>query len=259
MGDNEQHGYLPAVNFGRSPRTERLLHPSAYVADVRLVRRSTAMEDAELGRLLEEKCHIRRTAAAARQRLPDKDHRSDIILARAAALPQYKQAVWVMFYVDHAAEVRTRPLISQALSEGKQVVVPYCHGNNLDTFLLADLSELQPGMLGILEPAEELRHLAERRVPPESLQVIFVPGVAFDRRGGRIGHGKGYYDRFLAGLPSRVLRLGLAFQCQVVAAVPMLPWDAPVDAVITEEAIYWAARQETRNGSGDGSAQRSDT
>ena len=197
------------------------------------------MEEAEVRRLIKLKAEVRRTAAAARRQLPDKDRRSSQILARAAQLPRYNQAAWVMFYVDHGSEVRTRPLISKALAEGKQVVVPYCQGVNLHTFLLQDLEELQPGTLGILEPATQLRHLSQRHVPPEKLQVVFVPGVAFDRRGGRVGHGRGYYDRFLPQLPANVLRLGLAYECQVFESVPMLPWDVAVDAVITEQAIYW--------------------
>jgi len=195
--------------------------------------------EGEIRRLIELKAEFRRAAAAARRQLADKDQHSSEILARAAQLPQYKHATWVMFYVDYGPEVLTRPLISEALAEGKQVVVPYCQGMDLHIFLLQDLAELQPGTLGILEPARQLRHLSQRHVPPEKLQVVFVPGVAFDRHGGRIGNGKGYYDRFLPKLPATALRLGLAYECQVFESVPMLPWDVAVDAVITEQAIYW--------------------
>jgi len=103
---------------------------------------------------------------------------------------------------------------------------------------LEDLSELAAGTLGIPEPRHELRSLPERRIAPGELDLVMVPGLAFDRRGGRVGHGKGYYDRLLARVRPDALLAGVAFECQVFPQVPMLDYDVLMDRVITERTVY---------------------
>ena len=146
-----------------------------------------------------------------------------------------------MLYVDFASEVRTRPLLPPMWAAGKQVVVPYCVGDSLALFRLESLAELAPGTLGILEPAAALRGRADRAFDPAQLDLVVVPGVAFDRRGGRLGHGKGYYDRFLRLVSPRAALVGLAFECQLFPEIPMLQHDVYLHKVITEAAVY--ARQ----------------
>src|SRR6188768_434018 len=111
----------------------------------------------------------------------------------------YTAAKTVMWYVDAGSEVRTRHTLPEALTHGKRVVVPWCvvETNQLELFLLDDMSELVDGAYKILEPKDELRRLPNKVVRPEELDLVMVPGTAFDPRGGRMGQGKGYYDRLL--------------------------------------------------------------
>jgi 5-formyltetrahydrofolate cyclo-ligase len=100
------------------------------------------------------------------------------------------------------------------------------------------MEELAPGMLGILEPPEDLRRRPEKRIDAERLDLVMVPGAAFDARGGRIGRGKGYYDRLLRRTRPDALRVGVAFQCQIFPGVPMQEHDVFMDKVITEDTVY---------------------
>lgn len=181
---------------------------------------------------------VRARADANRRRQQDKDRLSRVICAKLAALPQYAAAGTVMFYVDVRDEVRTRHFFPQVRQQGKRIVVPYCVGDRLGLFLLESIDELAAGTFGILEPKSELRQRRDRAVEPEAIDLIVVPGVAFDRRGGRLGHGRGYYDRLLERVRPDTALVALAFACQLFAEVPLEPHDVTMDVVITEEAIY---------------------
>ncbi len=154
------------------------------------------------------------------------------------ALPELGRARTVMVYVDVPGEVRTQAYLASVQRRGKQVVVPYCDRDELGLFVLASPSELSPGTLGILEPKRELRGLPARHVEASQLDLLIVPGVAFDRRGARLGRGKGYYDRLLSQVRPDASLVGVAFECQLVAELPMLSHDVFMDKVITETAIY---------------------
>lgn len=92
---------------------------------------------------------------------------------------------------------------------------------------------LAPGAFGILEPSESYRNRPEFQVRPEEIDLILVPGLAFDPQGGRLGKGKGFYDRFFGSVPSRACLVGIAFDWQVVDAIPMESHDRRVDYVLT--------------------------
>src|SRR5262245_41539440 len=142
----------------------------------------------------------------------------------------------VKWYVDAASEVRTRHTLPKALTHGKRVVVPWCvvETNELELFLLEDMSELVEGAYKILEPKEELRLLPAKRVKPEELDLVMVPGTAFDIRGGRMGQGKGYYDRLLSGARPDAPLVALAFDCQIFDEIPVTAHDVFMDMVLTE-------------------------
>ena len=128
-------------------------------------------------------------------------------------------------------EVDTLGLIRTALAEGKRVCVPVIDQKDAGLGLaeIDSLDNLQPGYFGILEPCCSVRQ------PYDSLpwDLAVVPGIAFDRRGHRIGFGKGYYDRLLAANSSP--RVGLAFGFQVIEPFATLPHDVPMDLIITEK------------------------
>jgi 5-formyltetrahydrofolate cyclo-ligase len=184
------------------------------------------------------KQQIRTRAETHRRAKPDKDEASEIICTRLAALPEYLAAETVMGYVHFRSEVRTRGFLAAALLAGKRIVVPYCDEDRLGLFLLKSMDELAPSPWGIPEPKPALRSLADRRVDASALDLVVVPGVAFDRRGGRLGHGKGYYDKLLVRVRPEAPLVALAFECQLAHEVPALPHDVPMDKVITEKAVY---------------------
>ena len=181
---------------------------------------------------------IRKIVAERKQAISDTREMSQAVTNRFTLLPELETSSVIMTYVDFGKEVRTVSLISTMLNQGKQVVVPYCEDGEIQLFLLKNLSELAPGYFGILEPKIELRRLSEHRVRREELQLIIVPGVAFDMNGGRIGRGKGFYDRFLKKVPRDAVSIGLAFDFQIFDAVPMSENDQYMDIVVSENNIF---------------------
>jgi 5-formyltetrahydrofolate cyclo-ligase len=182
------------------------------------------------------KAAIREQARKNRVAQKDKDAVSRVICAKFMALPAYKAARTVMWYVDAGSEVRTRHTLPEALGHGKRVVVPWCvvETNTLELFLLEDMTELVEGAYKILEPKPELRHLPNKVVKPEELDLVMVPGTAFDLRGGRMGQGKGYYDRLLSTARSNAPLVGMAFDCQIFDEIPVAAHDVFMDVVLTE-------------------------
>lgn len=189
--------------------------------------------------LSELKAQMRETAHARRKDQPDKDPLSRQIMATFFALPQYAAAKTVMLYLDVRSEVRTRHDLPAALASGKKIVVPWCnHAGELELFHLENLDELAVGMYKILEPKAELRNMPAKQVDVQELDLIMVPGVAFDRQGGRMGHGKGYYDKLLEHARRDTPLVALAFECQLFPEIPVQPHDVFMDMVITESAVY---------------------
>lgn len=157
---------------------------------------------------------------------------SQKLAGRLRRLPEYKKARWVLFYLALSDEVETRPMIERALGDGKRVAVPI----TLTTSRILKIVEitglktgLNIGPHGIEQPARMRRG---RRVDLKKLDLIVVPGVAFDAQGRRLGRGGGYFDRLLARLSPDVPRVGLAFRCQRVKRLPSEPHDLPVHRVL---------------------------
>jgi len=154
------------------------------------------------------------------------------------ALPQFAHARTVMIYLDFGSEVRTREYVPELWRMGKKVVVPYCMAHELRLFHLQNMDELTPGTWQILEPKPEWRTRSDQHVEAAELDLILVPGAAFDRNGDRLGLGKGYYDRFLRHVRADAVKIALAFECQLADEIPVLPHDVRMDMVITENAVY---------------------
>ncbi|WP_020470666.1 5-formyltetrahydrofolate cyclo-ligase [Zavarzinella formosa] len=188
---------------------------------------------AELKKKLREQAHANRNAQT------NKDELSANICAKFMALPAYTAAKTVMFYIDVRSEVRTRQSLPDALAYGKKIIVPWCNeAGELELFHLENMDELAVGMYKILEPKPELRGLPEKQCKPEDLDLVMVPGVAFDRHGARMGHGKGYYDKLLQHSRPDTPLVALAFECQLFPEIPMAPHDIHMDKIITEMAVY---------------------
>ena len=184
------------------------------------------------------KDEIRRIVAERKQTIDDTREPSRQVIAQLMLLPEMKTCSTIMTYVDFGKEVRTVPLISELFNLRKHVVVPFCHNGEIHLFRLKNLKELAPGYFGILEPKIELRQLSDRQAMPNELNLIFVPGMAFDPNGGRLGRGKGFYDRFLKKNSENTLKIGLAFDWQLFDAIPMFENDQYVDIVVTESKLF---------------------
>ena len=140
-------------------------------------------------------------------------------------------------YVSFRSEVATFNLINDLLKAGKNVTVPITRTETkrLDAIRIENLEEdLVPGYCNIPEPPESL--CRTNKVDPSEIEVIILPGSVFDERGGRFGYGGGFYDRFVSAIP-KSLRVGLAFELQIVERAPLQPHDELLDLIITEKRI----------------------
>lgn len=194
---------------------------------------------------------FRQQALERRRQQSDPERLSHRVWETLWAREEYRRAGVVMSYVGVRQELRTRPFLPQIGQDGKTLVVPYCIEDRLGLFRLESLEELAQGYFGLWEPRPELRGDPERQVAPTALDLILVPGVAFDPQGGRLGHGRGYYDRLLAQVRPDAVLVGLAFECQIVPAVPCQTHDVAMDLVLTERTVY---RGRGRGGRASGGA-----
>ena len=196
------------------------------------------MSSSQISDLHERKQQLREQAHANRKAQENKDGLSSTICEKFAALPEYQSASTVLFYIDVRTEVRTRQYLPTALGHGKKIVVPYCVDGLLELFHLESMDELDIGMYKILEPKLELRALPAKRVEVREIDLVMVPGVAFDRTGARMGHGKGYYDKLLEHARSDTPLVALAFECQLFPEIPTQSHDVFMDKIVTETAVH---------------------
>lgn len=166
----------------------------------------------------------------------------------------YKEAELLLFYVSYRSEADTLQLIKEALADNRKVAVPKVVGTDMVFYRITELSQLVEGYKGILEPDTEQAEVlvdcdggiadadrtepqvGEKREALPNHTLLFVPGCAFDEKGGRMGYGGGFYDRFMEKYPD-VLRVALAYEEQLVDEVPREAHDKPVDAIVTESRI----------------------
>ncbi|MBN2454085.1 5-formyltetrahydrofolate cyclo-ligase [Candidatus Woesearchaeota archaeon] len=178
---------------------------------------------------LAEKQRIREETLQERRRMAEKDvaEKSAAITEKLLALPEFRKANTVMFYHSTKKEAGTREAISAAFKAGKAVLLPVTDENEILACEYKEDEELVAGRYGVLEPKEKRA--------AEEFDLAVVPGIAFDKEGGRIGYGKGYYDRFLKEV--RAKKIGLAFDSQLVQKIPMSDKDVPMDIIITESKV----------------------
>ena len=188
-----------------------------------------------------EKQKQRRKAYDDRNAQSDKENLSQIICNKFLAQAAYQQADTVMWYLHCRSEVRTLNFLIAELESSKNCVIPYCTidqkgQNKLGLWLLESLSELSPGTWGILEPSKS--RWGEKEVSPELLDLIMVPGVAFDYQGGRLGNGAGYYDRLLQDVRPDTELTAVCYESQMCDKVIMEKHDVYMDTILTEQSCY---------------------
>ena len=159
---------------------------------------------------------------------------SDSIINQLYNTNYYKKAKTIMTFISFGAEVDTHDFIKTSIRNNKRIVVPITVPATKELKLseVLDFDELEIGFYDILTPKDKFI----RYVDPSEVDLIIVPGVAFDRDGYRIGYGGGYYDRFLSKL-DHITKISLAFDMQFIDKVPREDFDIPVDYIITEKEI----------------------
>jgi 5-formyltetrahydrofolate cyclo-ligase len=186
-----------------------------------------------------QKDTIRRRMRAALRRMPPEDRRvhSEAIQNHVLALPAWQQAQTIMLYMSMPYEVATDKLIRHLREAGRSFVVPKCQDGHILPCRIRDPeTDLVPNSWGLREPKPE----ALTGAAPARPDFILVPGIAFDRQGNRIGHGGGYYDRFLSRWPEDTPHpyiLPVAFSRQVIEQCPREPFDYKFSRLLTEKSL----------------------
>jgi len=162
---------------------------------------------------------------------------SESVAGRCFSLPVYQKSRNILIYISLDKEVQTESIIKRFFAMGKGVFIPIVDDENND-LLVSEIPsldiKLEEGACGIRVPEEKDRTI----VSPDIIDLAFVPGLAFTQKGTRLGRGKGYYDRLLARLPSHVMKVGLAFDFQILDFIPISQHDMGVDMVLTENETF---------------------
>ena len=181
--------------------------------------------------VVESKDAIRKRLLRLRRTIDEEERLklSEKIKKKLFDLPEYRGAEVIMFYMAHDKEVETREMIAESLGS-KKVLLPKVDikEGKIIPVEIKNLDDVEKGAFGIYEPRGKEEYSGK-------IDMVIVPGIAFDLRGYRIGYGKGFYDRFLKDVSS--LKVGLAFDFQVVGRIIEDVNDVPVDIVITERRI----------------------
>lgn len=153
------------------------------------------------------------------------EEKSRILGEKFVSSEAYRQADTIYGYLPYNQEVRTVPMLEQALKDGKRVAVPKVYGEEMKFIYLDDLSQVAPGYAGIPEP------IADAPVAEDKKALVLMPGLAFDPLGHRIGYGGGFYDKFLSAEPEHPT-LALCYDFQMLPQLQTEEFDIPVDTVL---------------------------
>lgn len=186
--------------------------------------------------LREEKNKLRAVYKQLRKQIPpaEKAKRDQKICAHFLSLASYRYADTLLLYYPRPDEVDTRPIIEDALKSGKKVALPRCRdGGQMDFHFISGLTDLTDGRFNIPEPSAACPRFDKQSICKSIL--ILVPGLAFDKKGYRLGYGKGYYDRYLSDV--RIQSVGLAYSNCLTKQLPKGKYDLPVDLIVSEKGV----------------------
>jgi 5-formyltetrahydrofolate cyclo-ligase len=178
---------------------------------------------------------LRKQVAETRNKLTAEERRtkSRDIENRLFQLPEFNGSSLILFFASFRSEVNTIPMIRRALAEGKRVALPKVKGNGLELFEIREFEkDVSPGAWGIPEPHEH------NRVALDAVDLLIVPGLAFDEWGNRLGYGAGFYDKLLASCTNPTV--ALAFEGQIVSEVPAGSHDIRIKKIVTEKRVIEA-------------------
>lgn len=182
-----------------------------------------------------DKCSIRREVLSRRDLISNKLRKAkdERIRETLVELPEFKSASKILLYASFRSEVGTVELLKYCLTDGKTTAIPKVdmQNNELRLYEIRDMGELSIGYVGIPEPDVS----EDRRMKVEEMDLIIVPGSAFDKRGSRLGYGKGFYDKLLTRAMCKII--ALSYEEQVVEFIPSESHDLKVDRIVTEKRI----------------------
>lgn len=176
---------------------------------------------------------LRQQMRAVRNALPvaAREARSQRIAERVVELPEFEAARTVVAFASTGSEVQTRAVIESVWSRDRKLALPRVTGDALSLREVTPQTELQPGAFGVVEPPED-----SPSVKPLDVDFALVPALAVDPRGFRLGYGRGFYDRLLPLLEGACTCV-VAYDFQLLAEIPELPFDASVDLIVTDERV----------------------
>lgn len=178
-----------------------------------------------------EKAEIRRQMRSMRRTLSGEEQKraADGVYAQIMRMESYRSARTVMAYAAVRGELSLERVMEDIRDSGRRLALPRCgEGGEMDACLVTERRQLRQGAYGIWEPDESCP-----LVPPEEIDLMLIPGTAFDRAGGRIGQGGGYYDRYI--IQTRAVRVGICHGFALVNRIPTEKRDVRMDAVVTPE------------------------
>jgi 5-formyltetrahydrofolate cyclo-ligase len=182
--------------------------------------------------LHEQKKQLRTELKQRRSKLSEssRSKKSQQIIQFLHEFDEFNQAKSLFCYISYLSEVETNSLISGILEQNLALSVPKIMGETeMLAIPLTDLSDLEPDKMGILTPESSL-------ATSDSFDIAITPGVGFTVRGERLGYGRGYYDRWFSKNKVKI-KIGIAFEVQIVRELPLEETDMPLDILITEERI----------------------
>ena len=174
-----------------------------------------------------DKRELRGTIRTLKRQMTETEiaEKSNQLCALFTSTDAYRNAKSLYGYMSYNQEVRTLPILEQALKDGKRVAIPKCYGNEMRFIWMEDLTQVEKSSCGIPEP------VSDAPVADDQTALVLMPGMAFDRQGHRIGYGGGFYDKFLAAEPDHPT-VALCFDFQMVEQLPVDDFDIPVELVL---------------------------
>lgn len=180
-----------------------------------------------------KKSRLRTLYLSRRKKLSESEIRdySKAVCSGLTSLSDFKKASSLALFYPKGAEVNTTPIFKRSIKNGTDTCFPRVSGKSLHFYKVNRLSELSPGYMGVFEP-----DAAGERLEADDIDLVLVPGLAFDLSGGRLGFGGGFYDRFLKKIPVSKT-VALAFDFQIADHIPVAGHDVKIGRIITESRV----------------------
>lgn len=174
-----------------------------------------------------DKKELRKKYTKVRADVEDKEGKDRLIRKNLRELDIYKKAKSVFVFISYKSEVDTRGIIEDILADGKKLLVPLVKGSEMIAVEVKGIDDLEPNKMGILEPksGDEVT----------DVDLTITPGLAFDKRGYRLGYGGGYYDKFFAKVDT--IRMGIGYSDQYVESLVHEDYDKALEYLLTEEGL----------------------